>query len=493
MPLVVNTAALAAAVLCLAVPSGVVLALLAWRTDLPGRAMLKALLASSMLAPLYVQAAAWQAGFGIQGWQAVVLGTSPWLVGFWGAVWVHTLAAIPWVAALTSMGLMQVEPSLEELALLETPPWRVVWQVTLRRAAGHIVAAAAWTAASVAGEMTVTDLFGVRTFAERLYVELAIGGEPGEAPRLALPGVITTMALLALVAWSLRGIALRPRGSGPQRKVTFRLAGYRWPIACLAALCIVAMTAVPLANLAYQAGIVVETWGEQRVRSWSAWRLAAVVADSPFRFSSELAWTGQLGVLSATAAVALALVLAWWSRATAWRGAAATCLAALSLAAPGPVVGLGLIRLLDRPDWPGLVFLYDQSLAAPLLALVFKTFGIALLVLRAALLAIPMVVWDAAALDGLVGWRRLVHVTLPLVTRPLTAVWLVTLAMAVGELSATILVLPPRVTTLAVRVSTLTHYGVEDRLAGLCLTVWLLSAGLALFVARFWRGPDDHR
>lgn len=479
----VHTAALVAAVLAASLPGGTLLAVLLWRTDLPGRGVGRALVVSLLFVPLYIQAAAWQAGFGMQGWQATVLTAAPWLVGFRGAVWVHIVAALPWVAALTAMGLKQVEHSLEEAALLEMSPGRVVRRVTLRRAAPYVLIAAAWTAAAVAGEMTVTDLFGVRTFAERLYVDLAIGGEPGDAPRLALPGVVTTLATWGLAAWTLRNVSPRPRGVSPQREITLGLGRWRWPAACLVAGALAVLVVAPLANLAYQAGVVVSETAGQRTRSWSATRLVGVVAESPRLFSRELGWSLQLGILSASAAAALAVVLAWWSQTSSRRVVVVLFLAALSLAVPGPVVGLAIIRSFDRPDWPWLLFLYDQSLAAPLTALVFRTFGAALLIVRSALARLPNVVWEAATLDGVVGWRQLAYVGLPLVRRPLAAAWLVSLALAVGELSATILVLPPRVTTLAVRISTLTHYGVEDRLAGICLAVWMFSASLGFLAA----------
>lgn len=489
--LFVHTAALALVVVAASMPLGVMASFLAWRTNLPGRTFFQALFISLLFVPLYVQAAAWQAGFGIQGWQATLLKTAPWLHGFWGAAWVHVAAAIPWVAALTAMGLKRVEPSLEEHSLVEMGPWHVARRVTLRRAAAYMAAAAVWTAICVAGEMTVTDLFSVRTFAERLYIDLAIGGEPGDAPRLALPGVMTTLAALGLTAWAVQHAAPRPTSAPTRREVTFELGAMRWPATMAIGSLLGLLVLLPAANLMFQAGVLVSEISGQRQRSWSLPQALATTADSPRRFSHELGWSLQLAALSATAAVVVALALAWWSRRSGWRDGAVLFAAALSMAIPGPVVGLTIIRLFDRPAWPWLVLLYDQSLAAPLAALVFRTFGIATLIVRAALAAVPRATWEAAALDGVVGWRQLAYVGLPLAGRPLAAAWLVALALGIGELSATVLVLPPRVNTLALRISTLTHYGVEDRLAGICLAVWAMAAGLAAAIAAILGGKRN--
>ena len=39
---------------------------------------------------------------------------------------------------------------------------------------------------------------------------------------------------------------------------------------------------------------------------------------------------------------------------------------------PGPLVGLLVIWLLDRPQPPGLVWLYDRTVAAPVLAILVR-------------------------------------------------------------------------------------------------------------------------
>ena len=52
------------------------------------------------------------------------------------------------------------------------------------------------------------------------------------------------------------------------------------------------------------------------------------------------------------------------------------------------------------------------------------------------------------------------------------AAWLVGFAIAIGELAATVLVLPPQQSTaISVRVFQMLHYGVDDRLAAICLVM----------------------
>ena len=91
---------------------------------------------------------------------------------------------------------------------------------------------------------------------------------------------------------------------------------------------------------------------------------------------------------------------------------------------------------------------------------------------------------EAAAIEGVRPWQRWVYVVLPSVGMSVACGWLLVLALAYGDVSASILALPPGVTTLAVRIFGLVHYGVEDQLAAVCLSTAISLALLALLLAR---------
>ena len=76
----------------------------------------------------------------------------------------------------------------------------------------------------------------------------------------------------------------------------------------------------------------------------------------------------------------------------------------------------------------------------------------------------------------------------------MASLWILAFAISVGDLSTSILAVPPGVTTVAIRVFNLVHYGVEDQLAGLCLLSVAGFAGIAGF--GIWLasiGSDSHR
>jgi iron(III) transport system permease protein len=150
------------------------------------------------------------------------------------------------------------------------------------------------------------------------------------------------------------------------------------------------------------------------------------------------------------------------------------------------VVALAIIRLFNQPDIGGLIWLYDHTLAAPWLATSVRALPAAILVTWFAILSLPSDLLDAAAIDGLGPVAQFRHVVLPLRWPALVVAWLVAFIIATGDLSASILVTPPGMFTVPVRVFGLLHAGVDDQVAGLCLVTVLLYAIACSGVAGFF-------
>lgn len=72
--LLINTLRLAGLTCIFSVPVGSVVAFVLVRTDLPLRKWAILLFGLMLFVPLYLQAAAWQAGFGLQGWYTLAIG-----------------------------------------------------------------------------------------------------------------------------------------------------------------------------------------------------------------------------------------------------------------------------------------------------------------------------------------------------------------------------------------------------------------------------------
>jgi iron(III) transport system permease protein len=515
-----NTAWLAAAACLIALPLGTLLAVLLFKTNVPGRVPAAWLLVGMLFVPLYLFTGAWDAGFGIQGWHTLVanphLAHQPWLAGWRAAVWVHGLAAVPWVVLIVGAGLRTVEAEIEEDAATCAGPLQVLWHISIRRAAPALAIAAVWIVTIVMTEISVTDFFQVRTFAEEVYTQSALGtfdavgpiaGAPSteNIPAIGLWGglVLSTVAALAVIVAARRLFA--ELADAPQRAPwIWRLKTGRWPAAILLWGIVLLLAGVPLANLVYKAGVQVTATETGRAREWSPLKLVESLAAVPGQFHGEMFLSARLGAAAATAALAIALPLAWglrgnnalspWQRARVrvnWRWGGLLIIA-LCLTIPGPLLGLGVIRLLDQPPnspLSGLAWLYDSNFA-PWLVQTIRALPIATLILWPALASVPQVMLDSAATDGAGTWRQLLLIVMPQRWPAIAAAWLIALAIAVGELAATVLVMPPQrgATALSIQVFQLLHYGVDDRVAAICLVMVFAIAALTAVAAKLLSG-----
>lgn len=494
--LFVDTALLAVGACLIALPLGAVLGTAIAKIDFPGRRALRWLLVGMLFVPLYVQAGAWQSVLGSGGWWARLVSSDsyaePWLDGWRGAIWVHGMAAVPWAALIVGAALAAVERRLEEESLLDATPLRVLVRVTLPRALGGLVAAAAWMAVTCATDITVSDLYQIRTFAEEAYTEASLGMmvgpvsgagmgiplgvtplEPMVGRELGLGVAALALVLLAAVwlaaPWAPMAAAIASDGGWKWRPARRGAVGALvWSLAA-------AIVFVPLAGLAWKAGIEVHQDDGAYHRSWSTAKLVGMIARSPWEHRREWFWSLEIGVLAAAAATGLALALAW--AACGRRRVAAPVAVGLVLLAtiPAPLLGVGVIAALNRPPespLAGLAVLYDRTLAAPILVQVVRILPPVALWLWLQLTSVPYDLIESARSEGAGLWTRLVRVALPLRRAGLAVGGVAALAIAVGELSATLLVLPPGVTTVSVRVFQLLHYGVDDRVSALCLAIF---------------------
>jgi iron(III) transport system permease protein len=466
-----------------ALPPGLVLAALLFKTDAAGRRGLVVLLATGLFLPMPLHAAGWLGSYGNAGRSQALGGFEPILSGWLGAAWVHGMAAVPWVALIVGAALRGVEPELEQSALLDRPGWWIVLRVSLRRCLGAIAGAALAVAVLTAGDMTVTDLLQVRTYAEEAYVQYGLGRPPAEVGRVAIPPTVVLGALVAAGA-ILLGKAEPSRVASARSGWVLPLGRARWGAGLVAAGLLVLIDGLPLYGLLWRAGRVGGMVFLEEGPGWSLSGLGTTLRLAVDEVAGPLGTSAVWGAVAATAATAAAWGLAWACRSSRWGVWPAVVVGscALMLAAPGPVAGMALV--LAYRDVPPV---YDTA-AIVVIGLILRTLPFALLILWPAVRAIPETFLETAEVDGLGRWGLIGRVGLPLTAGPAVAAWGVAFVLALGELPVTNLVYPPGLSPLSVVVWGLLHTGVESHLAGVGLVLLLVHglAGLAAVAGVGW-------
>lgn len=483
-----HTLALVAGTLALALPAGVALAVLLYRTNVPLGGLWRFLAVLALFVPLPLFATAWQAVLGASGWipQWVVADDpgSAWARGLMPAIWIHATAGLPWVIVLVGQGLRWVERELEEDALLAAGPWRVLWKVTLPRSAPSVFAAGLWVALQTATEMTVTDLMMVRTFAEEVYTQFVQGDDAGLARALAvsLPAILLSWAVIIWAArhWERTLPPLETMLAPPR---CFPLGLGRWPCLAGVLLAVALLLGVPAASLVWKAGLAgsPQEWSAATVQVHlrKAWNVHQVM----------LAHSGALAAATGALTAALGLLACWLAIGSRWLHAGVLGLMAAVWAMPGPVVGIGLkdtIRLgmdVTGSRLVGDALYYGPSPLPILWAHLVRFFPCAVALLWPVVRLVPPELRDAARLDGARPWQEFWHIILPLTFVAGVRAALAVLVLALGELGASKLVETPGSYTFAREVFMQMHYGVGNDLAALCLLLLAAVAAAGTLVA----------
>ncbi len=477
-----NTLLLVGGTLALALPLGTAAAVLLFRTDLPLRRGLRSLTVLALFVPLPLLTSAWQAALGSGGWLAALWHDAPgrpWASGLGPAIWIHAIAALPWVVLIVGLGLTWVEGELEEDATLAAGRWRALWRVTLPRCRAALGAAALWVGLQTASEITVTDAMQVRTFAEEVYLEFWQGGADAlaRAAAVSLPAVA---AVAVLLRWALPRLerALPPLPSLLTPPRPYPLGRARWSCLALVLAGLLLLVGVPLASLLWRAGL------HGTPRTWSAEQVGERVLLVAETEGGTLAQSLLFALLAGGLTVAAALQLCWLSLDAAWFRGVLLWLTAVLWAVPGPVVGAGLKGLIQAfvewsPQGPLAVALYYGPSPAPVLwANLLRFLPCAVAVLWPVVRLLPWELRDSTRVDGATPGQEFRHVVWPLTRRAALGAVLVVTALSLGEVGAAAMrVETPGWQTFAHVLFDRMHYGVQDVVAALCLL--LLAAVVA--------------
>ena len=207
-----------------------------------------------------------------------------------------------------------------------------------------------------------------------------------------------------------------------------------------------------------------------------------LTASSPYEHRRELGWTLAIATAAATTATLLATWIAWLLRTNKLPAGTIACVLATGFAIPGPLLGIWVIKILNQPTDSWLAFLtwcYDHTILAPVLVQMIRALPLATLVLATQFATVSQDVLDSAASEGAGWWGRLWNIVLPSRWTAVVAAACMAFIVAAGDLAATLLVLPPGVSTISLRVFGLLHYGAADRVSALCLMLIVLIGSIA--------------
>jgi len=450
--LLARSVAIAAATAALAALIALPAAVLLERTDLPLRRLWGAALLVPAIIPPYINAIGWLSTF--RG-----VGGAAWCVAIMG------LSYFPIILIFTRAGLRAIGSDVEESARL-THPWPLIWlKVTLPMASPHALAGGIVVFILAISNFGVPAFLGVNTYPVEALIQFSAFHDIPRAAAVSMPLVLVSLVLLATQERLMRGREYVAIGTGAASPRTVPLGRMRWLALAGLGLVLAVAVGVPLCALMVKAAS-----GAAVQAAWqTAWR--------------QLLASLTLAAASATLAVVAFFPLSYSiARGSGVARHALDLLTLLPFAAPAVLLGIGLIRV-----WSGITAGVYGTAVIVVFACVARFSPVAIRAMSASIRQIDPQLEDAANLEQVSWLRRAASLLVP-VSRPGIAIaWAVVFILSMGELDATMLVVPPGGATVAIRIETLMHYGAGQIVAALCLMMIAATMIPVAFVAG-WLG-----
>ncbi len=451
-----NTLSLTAVVTFGALAIGVGAAWLVNRSDLPGRKLWEWLLALPLVIPPYVGAVSYIIVFGPRGLVRSLPGDIPFnIYSFSGVALLLTLFTYPYVYLVVGAALKRFNLNYEEagrLAGLSYP--RVLYKIILPLLRPAVGAGAILVALYTLSDFGLVAMLRYTTFTTAIYYQM------GSFDRLSAAVLSVVLIMLTLVLlWLEYRTRRRQRffqsaGTCMQHHTPIPLGRGRIPaLLGVGAVALFAL-ALPIAILSY----------------WSFAGIARGALDSRFwEYAHQSLLTAGL---AAAACAVLALPLVYLkSRHPALISSVYEKLALAGYALPGVIIALGMVFIFNR-YFPAL---YGTPLVL-VMAYIIRFLPQAMQAESSSLSQVSPRLDEAGRSLGFSPREVITRIILPLIRPGILAGMALVFVSAIKELPATLILRPPGMDTLAVRIWIEASEGFYEMAAPASLLIILISA-----------------
>jgi iron(III) transport system permease protein len=426
-----------------------------------------------VLIPPYVMAGAWIHLFSPTGLLnrtiAEIIGPSAKLTvhSASGCAWCLGISFFPIIAIIVASGLSQLDTNLLDVARLSTNRWRMFWYSMLPQIWPHLIASVCLVLIFVLSQYGVPSLLGINTYPVEIFAQFSAFYNDTAAVATSLPLIVLVVFLVLLQQRTMRTHDYVRITPSSETSNSIYLASLKPYAVMFLAILFVITIVLPFTNVFAYA----QSLGK--------------ILSTAHSFGDAILATAVLALLAGFISTVIAFPIGHrlaYSHSSFTKIVDIVCW--LPIAIPGTITGLGLIKLASKipvlKKWDSLGILL-------LLAYIGMFSAFSIRVFHAAYRRADPNVDEAAAIDCQCWYQRLWHIDLPVHSGAITISFILVSVLAVGELNATVLLIPPGRSTLAVSIDNLLHYGASATASALCL----IEAGLVILMITFglfmWR------
>jgi iron(III) transport system permease protein len=448
LTLVWNTVRLTVAVTLICAVVGVAVAWCVERTDLPWRRFWAVVLVLPLAVPDFVLAYSW-------------VSVAPSVSGYWGAVLVMSLGSYPLVYLPVAASMRTADRSLEDVARgLGLGRVRTFFAVTFHQIRPALLGGSLLVALVLLAEFGTFEILRFQTFTTQIYTEFQRGYSDTIGCALSLVLVVLGLILLGAEAAGRGRIGAARRGQVARTRARLKLGAWKAPVALALAALLGAAIGLPVYALVY--------WFVQGTSS----------TFPPISIGAAALHTAEYSALAAAlatiAAIPIALLVERYRSPTTITMERSTYIVQ---ALPGIVVALSFVYFTVR--YVPSLYLSSFELVC---AYAVMFFPLALVSVRAGVAQAPTGFEEVGRSLGHSRLSVLRRITLPIIAPGLIAGFSLVFLFASTELTATLILHPTGVNTLATGFWTFTNdfsYGAAAPYALALLLVGMLP-GLVL-------------
>jgi iron(III) transport system permease protein len=475
----------------IAVAIGSLLGWLVTRTDLPFKRTVRALVMASFVTPPFLGAFAWMLLAGpnaglLNNWYRAATGAESALVNIFtieGLIFVMALYSFPYVFSMIANVCELISSDLEDAAnILGANRWKIALTITLPLTAPALIGGfivAFLHSLSLFGAPAILGLpAGIHTITTQIWAFFQYPPRLDLAAAFSVPLLLATIALIAVQKKLLgrRGYST-VGGKGGQKRL-LKLGYLRIP-ALLLALAILSLSVFLPYGILLKAALS-KAWAMPL--TWDNFTLGNF-SFTFFEYSDTRAAivnTFKLGILTATAGMVLATLLAYITNRQLFRGARYLTFFILApLVIPGIVLAVGLFIAYSKPP----LALYG-TIWILFVAFLTKEMPIGFSQTESTFKTIHPELEDATRIIGANRLRALKDVTVPLARSGLIAAWSFIFIGVIRELSASILLFTPSSKVVSVVIFDLKEEGQIGAIA--VLGILLLAVSFIIILSVQW-------
>ena len=488
---ILNSLILATSVATIAVLVGTPLAWLVARSDLPGRALLRAAIVAAFVTPSFLGAQAWMLlAAPNSGW------LNKWFVGLThaehgplniyslaGAIFVMSLYNIPYTFTFVSGALAGMPAELEDAAsILGARSWRRAFTIVLPLALPAIIAGFIMSFLEALAEFGAPAFLLIparqQVITTQLYLFFQFPARIELAAAYAMPLLLVTAALLFAQRRLIGGKRYTMIGAKGSRHNLIRLGKWRWPVVGLAF--VPPLLAIGLPYAALLGTSLSKAWGLGPVPGnltlhWYQW----AIFDN-HETQSAILHSFSYGFVAATIALVIAVAVAFAvTRNLVPAGGLLSFVCMAPFVVPGIILAIGFYSAFSHKP----LLLYGTAWIL-ILAFATRFLPIAYSNITTALQTLSVDLENAARTLGAGRLRSLFTVTVPLLRTAMLSAWLLVFIPALRELSCAIFLFTPRTAVISTVIFDYSDAGNFEAVATMGILIMAITLTLVTVVYR---------